>query len=137
MFELTAEGELRSGSVFDEDAQIARRQVEPIYRLLDGQRDPLQPFFTTASTERAGMQHQELSTQCQCPFHLATKGGDGLGMKLRIAACKIDQVVGVDDQRLQCILLAQAIHRVALRTRQFIRLPLPRTGGENLERVAA
>ena len=108
-----------------------------VHRLLDGQGDSLQSFLAAASAERAWMQHQELRTESQRSLHLAAKCHDRLGMKVGVAARQIHQVVGMDDQRLQSVLLAQAIHLVALRTRQVIGLPLPRARGENLERVAA
>ena len=54
------------------------------------------------------MQHQKLRTQRQRPLYFAAKRSDRLGMKLRIAARQVHQIVGVDDQRLQIIALAKA-----------------------------
>src|SRR5208337_1093806 len=137
LFEIAAERKLRSGRVLDEDAQIARRQVEAVHGLLDGQRDTLQAFFPAASAKRTRMQNEELGAKGKRPLHLAAKRRDGFGVELRIAAREIHQVVGVNDQRLQSVALAKAAHLVALRACQFIRSPLPRAGGKNLEGVAA
>ncbi len=83
------------------------------------------------------MQHEKIGAEGQCAFDLTAKGGDGLGMELKITARQIHQVVGMDDQRLQTVALAQSTHLVALRARQVIGLPLSRAGGKNLERIAA
>src|SRR5271166_2711970 len=107
LLEVATERKLRSGSILDQDAQIVRRQVEPVHCLLDGQGDTLQAFFPAASAKRARMQDQELGAKGKRPLHLAAKRRDGLGVELRIAAREIHQVVGVDDQGLQSIALAK------------------------------
>ena len=58
-------------------------------------------------------------------------------MKLRIATCQVDEVIGVDDQGLDAVFLPQRIHLAALASRQFIWLPLPRAGRKNLKGIAA
>ena len=83
------------------------------------------------------MHDQELGAKCQRPLDLATKRGDRLGMELGVAPAQIDKIVRMDDERLQVVALAPFIHLVALRPPKFVRRPLPRAGGENLEGVAA
>jgi hypothetical protein len=137
LLEVAAEGKLRASSVLDEHAQVARRQVQTFDRLLNRQRGPPQTFFAAASAKRAGMQHQELRSQSQRALHFAAKGHDRLRMKFRVSARQVDQVIGMNGERLQVVALAQPAHLFALRAGQLVRLPLPRAGRENLKRIAA
>ena len=117
--------------------RLAARQVQAVHALLDGQRGALQAVFPAAAAKRSGMQHQKFGAQRQCAFHLAAKCRNRFGMKFGIAAGDVDQIVGVNDQRLQIVLLTQTRHLFALRAGQLVRLPLARAGGKNLKRVAA
>ena len=136
LLEIAAEGKLRAGRVLDEHAQVAASQIQAFDRLLNRQRNPPQTFFAAAAAKRAGMQHQELRAQRQSALHFAAKGHDRLGMKFRISAREVDQVIGMNGQRLQVIALAQPAHLFALCAGQLVRLPLPRAGRENLKCIA-
>jgi hypothetical protein len=137
LLEVAAEGKLRASSVLDQDTQVARRQIQTLDRLLNRQRGAPQSLFAAASPKRAGMQHQELRSQSQRALHFAAKGHDRLGMKFRISAREVDQVIGMNCERFQIIALAQPAHFLALRAGQLVRLPLPRARRENLKGVAA
>ena len=99
--------------------------------------DALQAFFTAGATKGAGMQHQVVRLQGQGALDFTAKGCDRLGVKFRIAAGKIHQVVGMDGQGLQVVLRAEATHLVNMAACQLIGLPLAWARGENLQRVAA
>ena len=73
-------------------------------------RRALQTFLAGGAAERSGMQHQELRLQRESALDLATKSGDGLGVEFGIASCEVHQIVGVDRQRAQVVLRAQANH---------------------------
>src|SRR5229473_5242317 len=83
------------------------------------------------------MQHDVLGAQLQGAFHFTAKSADGFLQKHRCLAGEIDQIVGVDRERLEIVFLAQAIHDCALVTAEIVWLPLTRAGGENLEGVAS
>src|ERR1019366_1846396 len=137
LLEVTAQRELRSCGVLNQDAQVAGGQIESIRSLLDGQRHALQAFFTAAAAKRSGMQHQEFRLERKGAFHLSAKRGNRLGMKFRIASRQVHQVVGMDHQRMQVILGAQPDHLVTLLGRQVVGLPLPRARGKYLEGTAS
>ena len=63
LLEVAAERELRTRRVFDQDAQVARLQVESIGGLLDCERRALQAFFPAAAAKRSRMQDQEIGAQ--------------------------------------------------------------------------
>src|SRR5437868_5863890 len=83
------------------------------------------------------MQHEVVRTKIEATLKFAAQAGDSFAVKIFSDAGHVDEVVGMNDQRLQVILLAQPVHGFALRAAQLIRLPLTRTRGENLKRAAA
>ena len=94
-------------------------------------------FFPARAAEGAGMQHDVLGTQLQGTLHFTAKSTNSFLQKHRCRAGQIDQVIGVDRERLQIVPLAQAVHDCALVTAEIVWPPLPGAGGENLEGIAS
>src|SRR5712692_5123356 len=83
------------------------------------------------------MQHDVFGAQLQGAFHFAAKSAYSFLQKHRCRAGQIDQIVGVDGERLLIVPLAQAVHDCALVTAEIVWPPLARAGGENLEGIAS
>src|SRR5438309_12112191 len=83
------------------------------------------------------MQHEIVRAQSQRTFQLTTKRFDRFLQTGLVRSRQIDQIVGVNHQRLQIILLPQAVHDFALGASKLIRTPLPRAGRVDLKRIAS
>src|SRR6266446_1767914 len=82
------------------------------------------------------MKHKIFSTQVQSTLNLPAKCFNGFLQEQWSRTGKIDQIVGVNHERLEVVLLPKPAHLGALRTAKLIGRPLSRTGGEHLKRIA-
>ena len=137
LFEAAAEGKLGAGRIFDEDAEIAGGKVERVGSLRNSLCRALQAFLAGCAAKGTGVEDEILGLERESALDFATEGGDGLGVELGVASGEIDEIVGVNDQRAQVVLLAQAKHRRHVFGLDVVRLPLARTRREYLQRVAA
>src|SRR5213594_288492 len=83
------------------------------------------------------MQHQIFRTQRQPALQLTAKSFNRLLQKWSTRPREIDQVIRMNDERLEVIFLPQAVHCFTLTASQRVRLPLPRAARKNLKRVTA
>src|SRR6516165_1825331 len=83
------------------------------------------------------MQYEVIRTQHQSALHLSAKRHNRFGMKVRISARQVHQVVGMNRQRPQIVSFSKGDHLRDECGCKFVGLPLPRTGGENLQGIAA
>src|ERR1700730_15397408 len=83
------------------------------------------------------MQHEIVSAQGQPPLQFASKCCNRFLQEWRPHSCQVDQIIGMNYQRLKVILLAQSAYYLALAAAQRIGLPLPRTGREYLKGIPA
>src|SRR5579864_2497574 len=128
---------LRTGSVLYQQGQSSLGQVQPFARLGDRNCRTLKPLFPACTAKRSRMQHQIFRAQSQRPFQLSAKRLHRFLQKGLVRSREIDEIVGVNHQRLQIILLPQAVHDFALAASKLIRTPLPRAGREDLKRIAS
>ena len=70
----------------------------------------IKSLLPVGPAERSWMQHQILGAQRQSPLDFAAKGFDRFLQEQFVYARQVHQVVGVNDQRLQVILLPQPLH---------------------------
>ncbi len=96
-----------------------------------------QALLAACPAKRSRMQHQVICAQGRAALQLTAKRSNRLPPKLLVPSRQIDQIIRMNDERLQIIFLSQPRHCLALRTRQCVRLPLPRARRKDLERVAA
>src|SRR5437868_8286755 len=83
------------------------------------------------------MQDQILGAEVQSALQFSAKSFYGFREELVCVAGQVHQVVGVNHQRLQIVLVAEAGHLVTLRATEIVGLPLARAGRKYLEGVAA
>ena len=136
LLEAAAKRILGAGGVLNQDGEAGAGEREPLGGLGDGGGGSLQTFGALCSTERAGMEDEISGFEGDGALDFGTKGGDGFSAELGIAAGDIDEIVGVNDERAQIVLAAEAAHRLALGSRELEWLPLARAGGEDLQGVA-
>src|SRR5215469_4562664 len=137
LFEAAAQRKLRAGGVLDEDGETPLFEIQTAARYRDRGGGLEQAFLPLRSAKRTGMQDQILGAEHQGSLYFPAKGRDGVLQEAFRDAGEIDEVVGVDHQRLEIVFLAQPPHLVTLRTRQLVWLPLARTRREDLKRIAA
>src|SRR5215469_3256236 len=127
LFEAAAERKLRARSVLDEDGETTPFEIQSAACYGDRGGGLQQAFLSLRSAKRTGVQDQILGAERQGALYFPAKGLDGFLEEAFRRAGEIDEVVGVDHQRLQIVLVAQPSHLLALRARQLVRLPLART----------
>src|SRR5947209_19456480 len=81
------------------------------------------------------MQDQILRAKRKCPLDLSSKGFDGFLEKELGCAGQVDQIIGVNHQRLEIIFLSQPLHLFALRAAEFVWRPLARAGRKDLKSI--
>src|SRR5579862_6536475 len=83
------------------------------------------------------MEDEIFGAQREGALGFSTKRLNRLFEKYLVRRCEIDEVIGMNDQRLQIIAIAQPRHFIALRSTKLVGCPLPGTRGKDLERIAA
>ena len=135
LLERSTQGEFCAGRVLDQNSQGS--QIHSPCRLFNRARSTSQALLTASSAKRSRMQNQVIRAQGRAAFQLSAKRSDRLPSKLLVAARQIDQIIGMDDERLQVIFLAKPRHRLALKAPKRVRLPLPRACRKNLKCITA
>ncbi len=137
LFETRAQRILGSGSVFDEDGEPGLGEVQTLRRGCDSRCGLQESGFAVRAPERAGVKHEIIRTEGHGPFHFPAKSDNGFLKEKRIGAREVDQVIGMNSQRLEVVALAQTQHFVAQGMAKLVRSPLARAGRKYLEGVAA
>ena len=85
----------------------------------------------------AGMEHEILGADGVGALQLAAEGVDGFGADHRVERGEVDQVVDVDDQRVEVVAVACGAKQADLVGIGRARAPHAGAGGEDLEGVRA
>src|ERR1700727_2705910 len=95
LLEASAERELRSGGVFDQNRQASLGKVEPFGGCSDGSGGAKQSLFAVGAAKRAGMEHEIIRAERKRALDFATEGQHRLMQEKIIRARHVYEIVGV------------------------------------------
>jgi hypothetical protein len=135
LFESSAE--LRAGAhgVFDEQHEL--RKLESRGGGGDAFEKRKQSLLDGLAFVIAGVRDQVFGADRVGSYQFATKRFDGSDAGFFVRGGEVDQVIVVDDQRVEVELFARALEELDGGEARDGGFPLPRAGGENLEGVGA
>ena len=137
LLKAAAQRKLRARSIFDQDSQSGLGQIDALGCSRDSSSGLQETGFTISSTKRSRMLHQEIRAHRDGAFDFTPKSFYRFAEKQLVRRRQINQVVGMNNQGFEIVETAQPHDFVAMRTTEIVRLPLPRTGRENLKRITA
>ncbi len=101
LLEVAAERKLRASGILDQNSQIAARQIEAVRTACSmASAARCKPSSRLPPRNDPGCSTRNSAHKRQRALDFAAKRRDRLGMKFGIAARQVDQVVGVNHQRL-------------------------------------
>lgn len=110
LLEFAAEGELRAGSIFDEDVEVGTGEVNAGDGTLDGLGSKAKTFIAGESLPATGMEDEELRTKGQRSLNLSAKGSDRVGAHGFGLAANVDEIAGVYGNGADAVLGTELAH---------------------------